>query len=109
MMFMPGAGFYTDEARDLCNGAMDNFQQANKQYRAALAATGDKDYERQARIFESSASMYENLGNTKAQEELENAAMAARARAAAESLPLPAWIVVLAIIGGLFLIRKKEV
>jgi hypothetical protein len=41
---------------------------------------------------------------------MENAAMAARARAAAESLfiPLPIWIAVFAVIGGLVLSRRKR-
>jgi hypothetical protein len=98
-------GFYQEE---ICASALDDLYQANKLYRAALAATGDKDYDRQAKIFESAAGMYSVVGNTKAQEEVENAAMAARARAAAESLPLSPWIVVLAVIGGLVLARKKK-
>jgi hypothetical protein len=101
-------GFYS--ATEICMSAFENYNQANKQYRAALAATGDKDYERQARIFESGARIYEAIGNTQAQEQMENAAMAARARAAAESLfiPLPIWIAVFAVIGGLVLSRRKR-
>lgn len=102
-------GYYS--AGEICISAWENFEMANKQYRAALAATGDNDYEQQARIFESGAGMYEAIGNTKAQEQMENYAMAARARAAAESifLPLPFWTAVLAVIGGFMLARGKRV
>jgi hypothetical protein len=88
--------------------ALENFENANRLYNAALAATDEKDYERQARIFESAASAYATVGNTKAQERVENYALAARARAAAESLPLPMWIAVFGIIGGLLLIQRKR-
>ena len=88
--------------------ALENFEYANKQYNAALAATGEKDYERQARIFESASDMYATAGNTQYQERAENYALAARARAAAESLPLPTWIAVFGIIGGLLLILRKR-
>ena len=50
--------------------ALQNYEFANKKYNAALAATGDKDYEEKARIFESAASMYAVAGNTKAQSRL---------------------------------------
>jgi len=52
--------------------------------------------------------MYATVGNTKAQEQVEKAAIAARAQAAAESLPLPTWIAVCGIIGGLLLILRKR-
>ena len=87
--------------------ALENFENANRLYNAALAATDEKDYERQARIFESASDMYATAGNTQYQERAENYAVAARARAAAESLPLPAWIVACGIIGGLFLTQRK--
>ena len=103
----PDLGFYSDTTRDLYFEAMDGYQYANKQYRAALAATGEKDYERQARIFDSASGMYSTVGNTAGQKQVEKAAVAARSRAAAESLPLPAWIVVCGIIGGLFLTQRK--
>jgi hypothetical protein len=88
--------------------ALENFENANRLYNAALAATDEKDYERQARIFESASDMYATAGNTQYQERAENYALAARARAEAESLPLPMWIVVCGIIGGLFLIQRKR-
>jgi hypothetical protein len=103
----PDPGFYTGEARELCGEALANYDQANKQYRAALAAAGD-DYTRQARIFDSAAVMYSMVGNTNAQEQVEDAALAARARAAAESLPLPAWVIVSGVLGGLFLFQRKR-
>ena len=92
---------------ELYEDAQENYDLANKQYNAALAATGDKDYVHKARIFESASSMYATVGNTKAQEQVEKAAIAARAQAAAESLPLPTWIAVCGLIGGLFLIQRK--
>jgi hypothetical protein len=103
-----GVGFYSEEAWDLYRDINENRNQANKQYRAALKATDDKDYERQARIFDSAAGMYPD--NSEEQKQVENAAMAARARAAAESrfLPLSSWIAISAIIGVLFLIRRKQ-
>jgi hypothetical protein len=104
----PDLGFYSDTTRDLYFEAMDDYQYANKQYQAALAATDEKDYERQARIFESSSGMYSTVGNTAGQKQVEKAAVAARSRAEAESLPLPMWIVVCGIIGGLFLIQRKR-
>jgi len=88
--------------------ALENFENANRLYNAALAATDEKDYERQARIFESASDMYATAGNTQYQERAENYALAARARAAAESLPLPMWIAVCGIIGGLLLIQRKR-
>ena len=97
---------YTPEMVD----AMENYEYANKKYNAALAATGEKDYEEKARIFESAASMYASVGNTKFQKQTENAALAARAQAAAQklSLPLSVWIAVFGIIGGLILIQRKR-
>ena len=96
---------YTPEMVD----ALQDYEYANKKYNAALAATGDKDYEEKARIFESAASMYAVAGNTKAQKQTENAALAARAQAAAQkiSLPLSVWIAVCGLIGGFFLIQRK--
>jgi hypothetical protein len=90
--------------------ALENYQFANKKYNAALAATGEKDYEEKARIFDSAASMYASVGNTKYQKQTENAALAARAQAAAQkiSLPLSLWIAVFGIIGGLILIQRKK-
>jgi hypothetical protein len=90
--------------------ALENYQFANKKYNAALAATGEKDYEDKARIFESAASMYAVMGATKYQEQTENAALAARAQAAAQkiSLPLSLWIAVFGIIGGLILVQRKR-
>jgi hypothetical protein len=101
-------GFYSDKSRDLYYEAMEEYELANKKYRAALAATGEEDYERQARILESASGMYATLGNTKAQEQVENAAIAARAQAAAQRLSFPAWIAVCGILGGLFLIQRKQ-
>jgi hypothetical protein len=97
---------YTPEMRE----ALENYEFANKKYNAALAATGEKDFEEKARIFESAASMYASAGNTKYQKQTENAAIAARAQAAAQkiSLPLPVWIAVFGIIGGLILIQRKR-
>jgi len=90
--------------------AWENYEFANKKYNAALAATGEKDYEEKARIFESAASMYASQGNTRNQNVTENAALAARAQAAAQkiSLPLSLWIAVFGIIGGLILIQRKR-
>jgi hypothetical protein len=90
--------------------ALENYQFANKKYNAALAATGEKDYEEKARIFDSAASMYASVGNTKYQKQTENAALAARAQDAAQkiSLPLSLWIAVFGIIGGLILIQRKK-
>ena len=53
--------------------------------------------------------MYAVAGNTKAQNRLRMHALAARAQAAARkiSLPLPVWIAVCGLIGGLFLIQRK--
>ncbi len=90
--------------------ALEDYEYANKKYNAALAATGEKDFEEKARIFESAASMYASIGNPKFQKQTENAALAARAQAAAQkiSLPLPVWIAVFGIIGGLILIQRKK-
>jgi len=90
--------------------ALENYEFANKKYNAALAATGEKDYEEKARIFESAASMYAGRGATEAMEITKNAALAARAQAAAQklSLPLSLWIAVFGIIGGLILIQRKK-
>ena len=91
--------------------ALEDYEYANKKYNAALAATGEKDFEEKARIFESAASMYASLGNTKSHKQTENAALAARAQAAAQkiSLPLSPWVVITALIGGfLLIVRKRE-
>jgi hypothetical protein len=92
---------------ELYEDAMENYNLANKQYNAALAATDEKDFARKARIFESASSMYATIGDTAGQKQVEKAAIAARAQAAAESLPLPTWIAVCGLIGGLFLIQRK--
>lgn len=90
--------------------ARESYEDANKKYNAALAATGDKEYERKARIFESATVMYEGMGATEAGEITGNAAIAARAQAAAQrlSLPVPAWIAVCGILGGFFLVQRKR-
>ncbi len=90
--------------------ALNNYEYANKKYNAALAATGDKEYERKARIFESAADMYDGMGATEAMEITRNAAIAAHAQAAAQriSLPIPAWIAVCGILGGFFLVQRKR-
>jgi hypothetical protein len=88
--------------------ALENFENANRLYNAALAATDEKDFARKARIFESASSMYATIGDTAGQKQVEKAAIAARAQAAAESLPLPTWITVCGLIGGLFLIQRKR-
>ena len=67
--------------------ALEDYEYANKKYNAALAATGEKDFEEKARIFESAASMYASIGNTKFQKQTENAALAARAQAAVKRSP----------------------
>jgi len=97
---------YSDDQID----ALENFRYANKQYDAALAATDKKDYERQARILESASIMYAAFGDTERQERVENLALAARAMADAQrlSLPLPTWIAVCGIIGGILLIQRKR-
>jgi hypothetical protein len=97
---------YTPEMVD----ALQDYEFANKKYNAALTATGEKDFEEKARIFDSAASMYASVGNTKYQKQTENAALAARAQAAAQkiSLPLSEWIAVFAIVGGLMLIQRKK-
>jgi len=90
--------------------ALNSYEDANKKYNAALAATGDKEYERKARIFESASVMYADMGATEASEITENAAITARAQAAAQniSLPVPAWIAVCGILGGIFLMQRKR-
>lgn len=101
-------GLYSDKSRDLYYGSLDEFGDANKKYNAALAATPDMDYEQQARIFDSASEIYATLGDTKGQKQVERAALAARARAAVVNLPLPSWIVIGGILGGVFLIRRKR-
>lgn len=83
---------------------------ARKNYNSALALTGKKDYEGQARILESASGLYAALDMKEEQERVENLARAARAADAAQSifLPLPAWITVCGIIGGLFLAQRKR-
>jgi len=92
------------------DGMMTNCNCAQKNYNAALAKTDKKDYEGQARILESASSMYATLEMTKEQERVENLALAARAMDEAQrlSLPLPAWIAVCGIIGGLLLIQRER-
>jgi hypothetical protein len=94
---------------ELYEDAQENYRLANKQYNAAMAATGEKDYEHKARIFESASGMYATIGDTAGQKQVEKAAIAARAQAAAESLPLSPWVVIIGLIIGLLLIvRKRE-
>jgi len=91
--------------------ALLEYEYANRQYDAALAATGTEDYDSKARIFESAAGMYEGMGNLKAQEQVERAALAARAQSAARdiSLPLSPWIAVLGLLGaGLLATGKRK-
>ena len=101
-----GVGYYS--ATEICTSAHENYNMANTQYRAALAATKDDDYAQQAEIFESGSKMYETAGNTQAQEQMDNAAMAARARAAAERLPLSPGIAILALVCGFALLSGKR-
>ena len=94
---------------ELYEDAQENYRLANKQYNAAMAATGEKDYEHKARIFESASGMYATIGDTAGQKQVEKAAIAARAQAAAESLPLSPCVLIIGLIGGLLLIvRKRE-
>jgi hypothetical protein len=88
--------------------ALQEYKYANRQYNAALAATGSKDYDSQARIFESAAVMYGGMGATKAQEQVENAALAARARSAAEELPLSPLVALAGLIGAFLLVAGKQ-
>jgi len=93
------------------DGMLDNCICAQKNYNAALALTGKKDYEGQARILESASGLYATLGMTKEQEKVENLAVGARAAAEAQKLsllPLPAWIAVCGLIGELLLIQRKR-
>jgi hypothetical protein len=101
---------YDTDVASSYDGMMANCNCAQKNYNAALAATKLKDYEGQARILESASGMYATLEMTKEQDQFEKAALAARAMADAQrlSLPLPAWIAVCGIIGGLLLIQRKR-
>jgi hypothetical protein len=101
---------YDPDVASSYDGMMTNCNSAQKNYNAALAATKLKDYEGQARILESASGMYATLEMTKEQEQFEKAALAARAMADAQrlSLPLPVWIAVCGIIGGLVLIKRKR-
>jgi hypothetical protein len=101
---------YDDGVALSFDGMIDNCDCARKNYNSALALTGKKDYEGQASILESASGLYATLGMTKEQEKVENLAVGARAAAAAQkfSLPLPAWIAVCGLIGGLLLIQRKR-
>jgi len=88
--------------------ALQDYEYANKMYNKALAATGDKDYEQKARIFDSAAEMYGGAGSPERQKTAENAALAARARAAAEEIPLPPLVAVAGIIGAILVLSAKR-
>ena len=90
-------------------GAIDNYRLSARQYSEALAATSNTDYKTKADIFESASTMYGTLGAADEQKTVEDAAAVARAHEIAEGLPLPAWIALLGVIGGIILIRRKKV
>lgn len=88
--------------------ACDN---AQKSYSQALQLTKDDDYEQKAEIFEDGAGVYTLLGMPEAAQEVNDAAAIARAQDTASglfALPLPGWLAIFGVLGGLFILHRRK-
>jgi hypothetical protein len=83
---------------------------AQKNYNKAYQLTKDDDYKKHAEIFDAGNDLYTKLGMTKEADQMANAAAVARAHDAASGffLPLPPWLAMLGIIGGIFLLHRRR-
>ncbi len=99
----PQAQTYWDVMIESCTKAEQN-------YNAALALTPEDDYEQQAEIFNEGAGIYDALGQTEEAEQVRDAAAVAEAHAAASSfdLPLPGWLAIFGVLGGLFILNRRK-
>jgi hypothetical protein len=91
----------------------DACENAKRAYSKAFSLTSDEDYAMKARILEAGAGIYYILGMTDEARQVENAAEAARNRKTASGLfsallPLPGWVAVLGIIGGILILCKTR-
>jgi len=100
----PKAAQYYDNMFECCLAAQKNY---NKAYQM----TDKDDYRQQAEIFNEGAGMYDALGQTENADKMRDAAAVARTHAASSSLfdiPLPGWLAVLGVVGGLFVLHRRK-
>lgn len=83
---------------------------ANKNYNKALQLTKEDDYSKQAEIFDAGSRFYASLNKNKEAEQMQEAADLARAHAAASDLflPLSPLVALFGILGGLFLLHRRQ-
>lgn len=100
---VPQAQTYWDVMIESCSKAEQN-------YNAALSLTADDDYQQQAEIFNEGADIYDALGQTESAQQVRDAAAVAEAHAAASGidLPLPGWLAVFGVLGGLFMLHYRK-
>lgn len=87
--------------------ACDN---AQRSYSQALLLTKDDDYRQKAEIFEDGAGVYTSLGMPEQAQEVEDAAALARAQETASglfALPLPGWLAIFGVLGGLVILHRR--
>ena len=100
---------YDPEAQDIWTVMIDSCKKAEQNYNAALERTPEDDYEQQAEIFHEGAGVYDALGMTEEAAEVRDAEAVAEAHASASAfLPLPGWIAILGIFGGLLIFTRRK-
>jgi hypothetical protein len=97
----PDAAGYYDNMLVACDNAQ-------KSYSEALQETKVDDYAMQAEILESGAGIYETLGMNNEAQQVRDAATTARAHETLSSLflPLPGWLAIPGVLGGLFVLHR---
>ncbi|MDO9550326.1 MAG: hypothetical protein Q7J03_05075, partial [Methanoregula sp.] len=73
--------------------------------------TDEDDYRQQAEIFNEGAGMYDAMGQTENADKMRQAAAVAGTHAAASSLfelPLPGWLAIFGVLGGLFVLNRRK-
>lgn len=100
----PAAAGYYENMMLACDNAQRSYSQA-------LHLTKDDDYGQKAEIFEDGAGIYTTLGMPEAAQEVQDAAAVARAQETASglfALPLPGWLAIFGVLGGLFILHRRK-